>query len=151
FLHDCCCAPTIRTAELHDDQAFIMQLTSAIEYQPTLRRRDALQVYYYILLLLESWGVSLPTLNELWSTLDPYRREYKSLSAFEKDFQRRRRDFNKMLKEADEELAIQWKSAPRRELGALPSIAAPVATVWLARDSGHNAWGPRPCGLCNVG
>jgi len=93
FLHDRCCAPTIRSAELRDDRAFMMQLKRAMEYQSTLRRRDALQVYYYILLLLESWGFPLPTLNELWSTLDPQRTEYKSLSAFEKDCQRRRRDF----------------------------------------------------------
>jgi hypothetical protein len=103
FLHDRCCAPTIRSAEFRDDQAFIMQLKRAMEYQPTLRRRDALQVYYYILLLLESWNFPLPTLNELWSTLDPRRREYDSLSAFEKDFQRRRRDFTRMFKKADEE------------------------------------------------
>ena len=104
FLHDRCCAPTIRNAELRDDHTFIMQLKRAMEYEPTLRSRDALRVYYYILLLLESWGFPLPTLNELWSTLDPRGKEYESLSAFEKDFQRRRRDFIRMFREADEEV-----------------------------------------------
>lgn len=105
FVHDRCCAPTIRKAELHNDQGFISQLTRAMEYEPTIRRREALQIYYHILFLLEASSVSLPTLNELWSMLDPYGREYDSLSAFEKDFQRRRQDFTRMLKQADEELS----------------------------------------------
>jgi hypothetical protein len=45
----------------------------------------------------------------LRSTLDPRGSEYESLSAFEKDFQRRRRDFTKMFKEADEEVSVLWK------------------------------------------
>jgi hypothetical protein len=100
FLQDSCCAGTIRKATLQGDQDFIRRLRNALEYKPRLRRRDAFHVYCYTLLLLESWGVVLPTLNELWSTLDPCGIEYDSLSAFERDFQRRRRDFTKMFTEA---------------------------------------------------
>jgi hypothetical protein len=90
FLQSSCCAETIRKATLQNDYDFIRKLTKALDYEPKLSRRDAFHVYYYILLLLENWGVFLPTLHELWITLDPYGREYDSLSAFEKDFQRRR-------------------------------------------------------------
>jgi hypothetical protein len=109
FLQDCCCAATIRKAELQDDQGFTKQLTKALEYQPTLRRRGVFRVYYYILFLLEASGVLLPSLNELWSTLDPHGREYDSLSAFEKDFQRRRRDFGRMFAFADAEPQVLSK------------------------------------------
>ena len=103
FLQDSSCAATIKKAELQGDRGFEKQLAKAIEYQPTIRRREILQLYFQILFLLEGQAVQLPTLNELWSTLDPHGKEYDSLSAFERDFQRRRQDFNKIFKEADEE------------------------------------------------
>ncbi|HWX94051.1 MAG TPA: hypothetical protein VNY29_15595 [Terriglobales bacterium] len=111
FAHDSCCAVTIKKAELQDDQGFIGQLTRALEYQPTVRRRDILQVYYKILFLLAESGVSLPTLYELCSALDPHGMEYESLSAFEKDFQRRRRDFIAMVRKVDEEVPVRWKGS----------------------------------------
>jgi hypothetical protein len=57
LLQDSSCAGTIRKATFEDDHDFIGQLTKAPEYQPKLSRRDVLQVYYFILLLLEEWGV----------------------------------------------------------------------------------------------
>lgn len=101
LLQDSSCAGTIRKATFEDDHDFIGQLTKASEYQPKLSRRDVLQVYYFINPApprrVGCFGVLLPTLNELWSTLDSHRREYDSLSAFEKDFQRRRQDFTAIL------------------------------------------------------
>ncbi len=37
--------------------------------------------------------ISTARMEELWNTLDPFGREYDSLSAFERDFQRRRQAF----------------------------------------------------------
>ena len=112
FLHDCCCTATIRTAELQDDQNFLEQIARALEYEPKLRRRDVQHIYCYILCLLEEFGVTLPTMNELWSTLDPSATQYPTLSAFEKDFQRRRQDFVEMVKAAEAEVAMQSKAHP---------------------------------------
>jgi hypothetical protein len=107
FLQDSNCVGTIRKGMFQDDYEFIGQLTKALEHQPKITRRDAFHVYCYILLLLESRGVHLPSLNELWGTLDPYGTEYDTLSAFEKDFQRRRQDFARMFREADEEVPVR--------------------------------------------
>lgn len=117
FMHDGCCLGVIRKAELQEDQKFLEQLQRALDYQARLDSRQAWHVYYYILFLLELWGVSLPSQPELWSTLDPLGREYDSLSAFEKDFQRRRLDFTRMLMTADTEVPIagKVKSPPRTE------------------------------------
>jgi hypothetical protein len=108
-------AASIRSkgAELQDDHKFLEQLKRAVGHQPTLRRRDLFHVYYYIFALLELSGVSLPTLEELWNTLDPLGREYDSLSAFEKDFQRRRQVFRRMLAAADAEIPVQETAFPK--------------------------------------
>ena len=111
FLQDSCCAATIRKAELQGDRGFEKQLAKALECQPTVRRREILQFYFQILFLLEGRAVQLPTLNELWITLDPFGREYESLSAFERDFQRRRQDFARMFREADEEVLVRSGSS----------------------------------------
>jgi hypothetical protein len=106
FLHDRCCTGVIRSAELHDDRTFMDQLKRALAYEPRLHRRDAQHIYYYVLCLLERWGFVLPSLNELCSMLDPYAREYGSLAAFEKDFQRRRQDLATILAQAEQEVSI---------------------------------------------
>ena len=87
----------IRTAELQDDHKFMEQLKRALEYEPRIRLRDVQHVYYYILFLFEQQGVPLPTLDELWQVLDPVGTAYRSLSAFARDFQRRREDFSKIV------------------------------------------------------
>ena len=107
FVHDQCCIGTIRRAELQDDHRFLAQLQRAMGHRAKLHRRNVLHVYYYIFALFELWGVSLPTLEELWNTLDPLGREYDSLSAFERDFQRRRQVFNRMLAVAEAEVPVQ--------------------------------------------
>jgi hypothetical protein len=116
FMHDRCCVGVIKKAELQDDHVFVKQLKTAVSYQATPHRRNVMHILFYILLLLELRGVSLPTLQELWFTFDPHGREYESLSAFEKDFQRRRNDFGRMLAAAEVEVPVQWvktsKDAP---------------------------------------
>jgi hypothetical protein len=110
FMHDQCCAATIKNAELQEDRRFIEQIKRALDYQPRIRRRKIQHVYYCLLFLFELWGIPLPPLEELWSTIDPLWREYKSLAAFERDFQRRRQDFTGMMKAADMEISIRVRS-----------------------------------------
>jgi len=71
-----------------------------MEYRPKLSGRMVHHIYFYVLFLLEELGVQLPTMHELWQVLDPHGREYDSLSAFERDFQRRREAFTQMLSHA---------------------------------------------------
>jgi hypothetical protein len=104
FVTDRCCRLVIRKAFLQDDVNFIAQLRRAMGCWPKLRRRDTMRMYLFILFLFEHWGMHLPTLNELWSTLDPFGSEYESLSAFERDFQRRRTDFNEILVSGEKEV-----------------------------------------------
>jgi hypothetical protein len=107
FLHDRCCLGVIRSAELQDDRTFIDQLKRALAYEPRVRRRGAQHIYYYVLCLLEKQGFMLPSLDELWSMLDPYAREYGSLAAFEKDFQRRRQYLATFLEQTEREVPIE--------------------------------------------
>lgn len=106
FLHDSCTLTVLRKAELKNDQAFMNSLGRAQEYQPILKSRTVRHAYYSVLFLLEQVGVTLPTLHELWRTMDPQGREYESLSAFEKDFQRRRLDFNDLLATLQAEMPL---------------------------------------------
>ena len=46
----------------------------------------------------------LPIGYKLWRILDPRGREYDSLDAFERDFQRRRKAFERMLKDIAAEI-----------------------------------------------
>jgi hypothetical protein len=112
FLHDPCCIRVIKKAELQDDQMFVEQLKRAVGHRTKPDRRNVMHVLFYIFCLLESWGVSLPSLEELWSTFDPYGMEYESLSAFEKDFQRRRQDFIRMLTTTEAEVPVRWTGPP---------------------------------------
>lgn len=114
FLHDQCCAATIKRADLQEDKRFIEQIKRALEYQPRIRRRKIQHVYYCLLFLFERWGIPLPPLEELWSTVDPLWREYKSLAAFERDFQRRRQDFTRMMNAAHREISIRGRSTRGR-------------------------------------
>jgi hypothetical protein len=101
FLHDCCTEKVIRQAEFQNDQRFIEQLARAQEYQPKLSVRTVHHLYFYMLFLIEKQRMPVPSLHELWRVLDPHGREYDSLSAFERDFQRRRSDFDQMLSAGD--------------------------------------------------
>ena len=99
FLHDSCTENVIKGAELINDHSFLQQLARAQNYQPKLRVREIQHLYFYLLFLLEQMGTRLPKGYELWRILDPRAREYDSLDAFERDFQRRRKDFEQMLNE----------------------------------------------------
>jgi hypothetical protein len=104
FLHDRCTEKVIKEAELRNDQLFMEQLARAQTYLPKLRRRTVHRLYFYLLFMLENLGTQLPTERELWRILDPHGREYESLSAFERDFQRRREAFIRMPADAASEL-----------------------------------------------
>ncbi|MBI3477559.1 MAG: hypothetical protein HY010_17640 [Acidobacteria bacterium] len=103
FLHDSCTQQLIKKAELRNDHAFMEQLARAQTYTTRLSAREMQRLYFYQLFLMEQGGISLPTQHELWRVLDPQGRQYRSLSAFEKDFQRRRRAFGRMLNDMDAE------------------------------------------------
>ena len=100
FLSDESCRATIRKAGLNDDTRFLGQLQRASKYRHRAHRRDLLRLYIFALIACEQFGVPIPHLSELWAKLDPLGREYESLAAFEKDFQRRRRELENMVKEA---------------------------------------------------
>lgn len=97
FLHDSCTENVIKGAELMNDHSFLQQLARAQNYQPKLRVREIQHLYFYLLFLLEQMGTHLPKGYELWRILDPRAREYESLDAFERDLQRRRKDFEHMI------------------------------------------------------
>jgi hypothetical protein len=99
FLHDRCTENLIKKAELQNDHAFIAQLARAQTYKPKLSTREIQRLYFYQLFLMELGGLAIPTQHELWRALDPQGRQYGSLSAFERDFQRRRKAFDGMLKD----------------------------------------------------
>jgi hypothetical protein len=87
FLRDACCEHVIRRTQLQEDKTFGLRLANALEYQPRVERRDALNIYFYILCLFEVWGIGIPRLNDLWRALDRHSREYDSLEAFEESLQ----------------------------------------------------------------
>jgi hypothetical protein len=98
FLHDGCTENVIKCAELMNDHSFLEQLARAQNYQPKLRVREIQHLYFYLLFLLERMeNTRLPKGYELWRILDPRAREYDSLDAFERDFQRRRRGFEQII------------------------------------------------------
>lgn len=103
FLHDRCTENLIKKAELQNDRAFMKQLARAQIFVPKLSTREIQRLYFYQLFLMEQAGVQLPTQHELWRILDPRGRQYRSLSAFERDFQRRRKAFERMLDEVSAE------------------------------------------------
>jgi hypothetical protein len=79
------------------------QLARAQTYKPRLSRREMQRLYFYQLFFTEKGGMPLPTQKELWRTLDPQGRQCSNLSAFERDFQRRRRTFDRILTEIDDQ------------------------------------------------
>lgn len=101
FLSDACCRETIRKAGLNDETKFLAQLQRASNYTHKARRRDILRLYMFVLIICERLGVPIPPLPELYKKLDRFGREYKSLAAFEKDFQRSRSELKEMLDEAE--------------------------------------------------
>ncbi len=106
FLHDSSCTGVTRAAVLQDDHKFMEQLKRALEYEPRIRLREVQHVYYYILFMFEQQGIPVPALDELWQVLDPVGTEYPSLSAFARDFQRRREDFLKIVSSAEAEVRV---------------------------------------------
>jgi hypothetical protein len=104
FVHDRCTQDSIRKAEFQNDRGFLNQLARAQTFVPTLTAREMQHLYFYQLFLIEQWGAQLPAEHELWRILDPHGKEYSSLSAFEKDLQRARRGFQKMLDEVSAEV-----------------------------------------------
>lgn len=103
FLHDHCTENLIKKAELQNDHAFMKQLARAQTFVPRLSAREMQRLYFYQLFLMEQAGMQLPTQHELWRILDPRGRQYRSLSAFERDFQRRRKAFERMLDDVSAE------------------------------------------------
>ena len=104
FLHDPCTDAVIRQAEMLNDRYFLDQLTRAQEYRFKPKTRALYRLYLHLLLLIERFGLPLPTMHELWKILDPRAREYESLQSFERDVERRRVDFDQMVADAEKEL-----------------------------------------------
>jgi hypothetical protein len=98
FVNDRCCKDTIRKAALQDDADFMAQVQRALKYKRRIHRREVLHFYLFNLFLFEHLGITLPPVNDLWKRLDPFGSEYKTLQAFEKDMQRRRDDFEQIVK-----------------------------------------------------
>lgn len=103
FLYDRCTENLIKKAELQNDRAFMKQLARAQVFVPKPATREIQRLYFYQLFLMEQAGIQLPTQHELWRILDPRGRQYRSLTAFERDFQRRRKAFERMLDEVSAE------------------------------------------------
>jgi len=123
FLHDRCTGNLIKKAELQNDHAFMKQLARAQIFVPKLSTREMQRLYFYQLFLTEQAGIQLPTQHELWRILDPRGRQYRSLSAFERDFQRRRKAFERMLNDVLRRLGIRN-----------PKAAQPVSSVVFFDD-----------------
>jgi hypothetical protein len=104
FLADRCTQNVIRDAGLRNDQPFMGRLASAQKYQPRLRRRDLIHIYFSLLFLLEWGGEPLPRIDELQRLVDPEGREFGGIYAFEKDLQRQRELWTQMWTEALSEL-----------------------------------------------
>ena len=116
FLHDPCTEAVIKKAELLNDHSFLDQLARAQEYKFKLKVRSLHHLYFHVLFLMEQNGPPLPTLHELSRVLDPHGREYESLESFERDFQRRREDFQQMVADAYAELrSTEGSSKPQSE------------------------------------
>src|SRR5271167_5074704 len=77
---------------------------SAQKYQPRLRRRDLIHIYFSLLFLLEWAGQPLSRLDELQRLVDPEGREFGGVYAFERDLQRQRELWTQMWTEALSEL-----------------------------------------------
>ncbi|HZQ17922.1 MAG TPA: hypothetical protein VFA90_04305 [Terriglobales bacterium] len=101
FLTDVCCRDTIRKAGLNDDTRFLAQLQRASNYKHKPGRRDILRLYMFVLMVCERLGVPIPPLPELYTKIDRYGREYKSLGAFERDFNRCRHELKDMMDQAE--------------------------------------------------
>ena len=115
FLHDPCTEGVITQAEMLNDHNFLDQLTRAQEYPFKPKLRALHHLYLQLLFMIEQFGAPLPkTKHELLNILDPRTKEYKSLEAFERDFQRQREDFWQMLADAETELCLSKDSSKPR-------------------------------------
>ena len=105
FVHDSCTARVIKSATMNNDQAFLGQLIRAQKYRFRLTMRAALHVYFNFIFEVELSGFTADTtLHELWRMLDPHGKNYTRLEAFERDYQRRHADFQRLLEEALNEI-----------------------------------------------
>src|SRR5271169_4115255 len=104
FLSDRCTQNAIRDAGLRNDQPFMGRLASAQKYQPRLRRRDLIHIYFSLLFLLERAGQPLPRIDELQRLVDSEGREFGGIYAFERDLQRQREIWSQIWTEALSEL-----------------------------------------------
>jgi len=106
FLLDRCTQAVIRDAGLENDQPFMNELARAQQYQLRLRRRDLLHIYFDLLFLLEELGQALPRRDELQRLLDPHGTVFRGSYAFERDLQRQRENFMKLIEEASTQLPV---------------------------------------------
>jgi hypothetical protein len=100
FLTDRCTQKVIRDAGLRSDRQFMGRLASVQKYQPRLRRRDLIHIYFNLLFILELAGQQLPKFDELQRLIDPEGREFEGFYAFERDFQRQRELWTQMWTDA---------------------------------------------------
>lgn len=107
FLCDGRTQTVIRDAAFQNDQEFIKRMARAQNYEPKLSARSARHAYFLVLFFAEYFGLALPTLHELHRLLDPHGRQYDTLQAFERDFQRRRILFNQCLAPLAVEFPLQ--------------------------------------------
>lgn len=89
FLTDPCTREVLRKAALECDSGFSERLPAALDYKAEFNRRHAYQVYFYCLFAL---GIEIPKIFELQSILDPEGSEFPGEYAFERFFERRRKD-----------------------------------------------------------
>jgi hypothetical protein len=90
YVTDSCTAIVIRQAEFQNDRPFFRKLATAVSYRPTLGWKRGCRLYLYILFAM---GEPLPSLAKLQLRVDPDGARFGTFSAFEKFFERCRRDF----------------------------------------------------------
>ena len=87
----------------------------AVGGRMSLRRRDVMRLYCYVLLALEQLGFPIPTQEAIREAIDPCGQEYESLGACKRDFRRRRCDLLEMF---SAELKVRWlQSEPGDQMG----------------------------------
>ena len=84
FMCDSRTEPAIREAALQNNQKFIERIARAQNHEPTLNSRSAWHAYFFILFFAEYFGLSLPTLHELYRILEQFSvRRYKIFKRIE--------------------------------------------------------------------
>ena len=82
----------------------ISSLSTLWRARKNISRRDLQHIYFDLLFLLEALGQALPRTDELQRLLDPQGVIFEGVYAFERDLQRQREHFIKMIAEAHAEL-----------------------------------------------